>query len=288
LYEATHDVGLVCRRCGISGPTLRTWLRRYEAYGEAGLVAQSRRPKTCPRGKGFEPEEAWIVELRRERKFGARRIQQELRRQQHVHRGLEAIPLVLKRHEAPPLRRPKRPQPPIRYNAAWPGERVQMDTMKLAPGLYQYTFIYTFIDDCRRYLVAALSSRRTAANTLDFLKQLFAAIPFPIQRLQTDNGTEFMAYKVRDELLAMCITHRPIPPRMPHLHGKVERVQQTMLTEFSATTTFDSPSQSQSVPVSPSQSQSGGGSGHLATGLQLSPHPRLARQNADAALERAQ
>src|SRR4051812_47791443 len=54
-----------------------------------------------------------------------------------------------------------------------------MDTMKLAPGLYQYTFIYTFIDDCTRYLVAALSSRRTAATTLEFLDHIFDAIPFP-------------------------------------------------------------------------------------------------------------
>src|SRR4051812_47791442 len=70
------------------------------------------------------------------------------------------------------------------------------------------------------------------------------------QRLQTDNGTEFMAYKVRDELFDMRIKHRPIqhrpiqhrpiPPRTPHLNGKIERVQQTMLTEFYATTTFDS------------------------------------------------
>ena len=93
-----------------------------------------------------------------------------------------------------------------------------------------------------RYLVAALYPRRTAANTLDFLEQVLDEIPFPIQRLQTDNGTEFMAYKVRDELFAMCIKHRPIPPRIPHLNGKVERVQQTMLTEFYATTSFDSPS----------------------------------------------
>lgn len=50
-YDETHDVGLVCRRCGISGPMLRKWLRHYEEQGEAGLVSQSRRPKTSPRRK---------------------------------------------------------------------------------------------------------------------------------------------------------------------------------------------------------------------------------------------
>lgn len=78
LYEETHDVGLVCRHCGISGPTLRKWLRRYEEQGETGLVSQSRRPKTSPQRKVYEQEEARILELRRERNFGARRIQQEM------------------------------------------------------------------------------------------------------------------------------------------------------------------------------------------------------------------
>jgi transposase len=44
LYAKTGDAGLVCRRCGISRPTLRKWWRRYQADGEAGLVEHSRRP----------------------------------------------------------------------------------------------------------------------------------------------------------------------------------------------------------------------------------------------------
>ncbi len=44
LYEETSDAGLVCRRCGISRPTLRKWWQRYQD----GLVSQSRRPKSSP------------------------------------------------------------------------------------------------------------------------------------------------------------------------------------------------------------------------------------------------
>ena len=57
-----------------------------------------------------------------------------------------------------------------------------MDTMKLAPGLYQYTVV----DDCTRNLVAALYPRRTATDTLEFLDHVIDHVPFPIQRLQTD------------------------------------------------------------------------------------------------------
>lgn len=236
LYEDTGDAGLVCRRCGISRPTLRKWLRRYTEDGQEGLASRSRRPRHSPNQKVFEQEEAWILALRRERKLGARRIQHELRRLYNCFLSVETIHKVLTRHPTPPVWRPKRPLVPKRYSMRVPGERAQMDTMKLAPGLYQYTLV----DDCTRYLVAALYPRRTAAHTLEFLDHVLEQVPFPIQRLQTDNGTEFLAYKVRDRLLALRIKHRPIPPRTPHLNGKVERAQKTVLDEFYATTTLES------------------------------------------------
>ena len=236
LYEDTGNAGLVCRRCGISRPTLRKWLRRYAEQGIEGLASRSRRPKRSPQQKVFEREEGWILALRRERKLGARRIQHELRREHACFLSLETIHKILLRHPTPPVRRPKRPVVPKRYSMRLPGERGQMDTMKLAPGLYQYTFV----DDCTRYLVAALYPRRTAAHTLEFLDYVLEQVPFILQRLQTDNGTEFMAYAVRERLLALRIKHRPIPPRTPHLNGKVERVQKTVLDEFYATTSLTS------------------------------------------------
>jgi hypothetical protein len=196
---------------------LRKWLRRYTEDGLEGLASRSRRPRHSPNQKVFEQEEAWILALRRERKLGARRIQHELRRLYNCFRSLETIHKVLTRHPTPPIRRPKRPLVPKRYSMRLPGERAQMDTMKLAPGLYQYQ--YTRVDDCHtstRYLVAALYPRRTAVHTLEFLDSVLEQTPFPIQRLQTDNGTEFLAYKVRDRLLALRIKHRPIPPRTHH------------------------------------------------------------------------
>ncbi|MCV5714803.1 DDE-type integrase/transposase/recombinase, partial [Escherichia coli] len=74
--------------------------------------------------------------------------------------------------------------------------RVQMDTCKIGPGLYQYTSV----DDCTRSRVLRLYSRRTAANTLDFIDCVIEEMPFPIQRLQTDRGREFFAVKVQEKL----------------------------------------------------------------------------------------
>lgn len=37
LFEDTNDAGLVCRRCGISRPTLRKWWKRYSEQGIEGF-----------------------------------------------------------------------------------------------------------------------------------------------------------------------------------------------------------------------------------------------------------
>lgn len=78
-----------------------------------------------------------------------------------------------------------------RYERPIRGERIQMDTRKIAPGLYQYTAI----DDCTGNGCLALFDRRTVANSLLFLEQIIEEMPFPIQRIQTDRGLEFFAYK---------------------------------------------------------------------------------------------
>jgi len=57
-------------------------------------------------------------------------------------------------------------------------------------------------------------------------------MPFAIQHVQTDRGTEFFAETVQRRLMAEAIRFRPVPPRSPHLNGKVERVQRTVLEEF--------------------------------------------------------
>ena len=69
LYRKTGDAGLTGRRCGISRPTLRLWMRRYEAGGIEGLWTPSKRMLAI---------EKRILDLRTTRNLGARRIRSEL------------------------------------------------------------------------------------------------------------------------------------------------------------------------------------------------------------------
>jgi transposase InsO family protein len=228
-YRERPDAGAVCRRFGISRPTLRKWLHRYEAEGEAGLRAVSRRPHHFPTQKVDEGLQAAILLLRQERRLGAKRLRNELQRLHGVRLSAATVHKVLARCGLSVLPTRKRPRhKPKRYNRPVPGDRVQMDTCKIRPGLYQFTAI----DDCSRFLVAGIARRRNAKGTLAFLDQVFDEMPFSIQRIQTDRGAEFFAEEVQCRLMDEAIRFRPIPPRSPHLNGKVERVQRTVLEEF--------------------------------------------------------
>lgn len=219
LCQRTAHAGLVCRRCGISYPTLRKWARRYREAGEAGLVSRSRRPTRSPNQRIFEQERALILTLRTDRKLGARRIQNELRRHYDLSLSLDSIHKVLVTSYMPPLVRPARRKTRHRYARLIPGDRVQLDTCKIAPGCYQSTAV----NDCPRYRVLAVLTRRTAVSTLVFLERVIEEMPFPVQRVQTDRGRDFFAVAVQQCLMDHCIKFRPNKPASPHLNGKVER-----------------------------------------------------------------
>lgn len=231
LFEETENSGVVCRRCGISRPTLRKWLRRYQKSGLEGLKSQNRRPLRSPAKKIFPEQEQWILDLRRSRNWGARCIQNELKRIYEFNLSLASIHKILTKNAVKPLVRLRRGLHQKRYNRPIPGDRIQMDTCKIALSLYQYTAL----DDCAWYLVLALFPRWNGESTLEFLEKAIEEMPFPIQQIQTDREGEFFALKVQKRLLEYQIKFRPIRPGSPHLNGKVERAQKTALSEFYVT-----------------------------------------------------
>ena len=164
-----------------------------------------------------------ILRLRRERHLGVKSLRIELERLHGLRLAASTLRKVLARHELSALPRKRRVRyVPKRYSR---------------PGLGQFTAI----DGCSRYLVAALAPRRSATAALTFLEQMFEDLPFAVQRVRTDRGTEFLAEAVQRRLMAWSVKFRPIPPSSPHLNGKVERAQRTVLEEFWATVDSRSP-----------------------------------------------
>ena len=102
-------------------------------------------------------------------------------------------------------------------------------------------YLFVAIDRATRWVFARIYNDQSNQSSTDFLKQLKAACPIIIQKILTDNGTQFtdrFSSQKRDEqgnripsgqhlFDQACqdanIEHRLIPPRHPQTNGMVER-----------------------------------------------------------------
>jgi transposase len=138
LFHRIENCSIVCLKCGISRPTLRKWVRRFRDKGGQGLVSGSRKPKSSPATKILDQHREWIRELRH-RSLGSRRIQNELKRVHDFDLSRTTIDKVLRAMDVKPLSRPRRPRKgSTRYARLIPGERIQMDTCKIAPSIHRH------------------------------------------------------------------------------------------------------------------------------------------------------
>ena len=102
-----------------------------------------------------------------------------------------------------------------------------MDT-KYPYGYKTGKVIYTVIDDATRWVFAWSYNKANAENTLDFVKKVRNKAPFPVQKIRTDQGKEFIANIVREYLKNQNIIHRLNTPYCPEENGKIERFHRTL------------------------------------------------------------
>lgn len=228
IYEQLGSISKAARRCGIPRSTLYRWVNRYKTEGVDGLKDKSQRPNKLGKLKLTTDIEKLIISLRQKHKFGPKRINITLIRNYNINLSPSTIWRILKKHNIPAIKRYRKRDNYKRYNRPIPGDRVQIDVTKIRKNCYQFTAV----DDCTRLRVLRLYQNKTAENAILFLYEILDNFPFPIQRIQSDWGTEFFNYVFQEELMQHFIKFRPIKPRSPHLNGKVERSQQTDKVEF--------------------------------------------------------
>lgn len=122
---------------------------------------------------------------------------------------------------------------PKSVKAREPGQIVQLDTvyLTLAPGHVAKQF--TAYDPVAKWTVAKAYRRATAASAALFLDKLAAEMPFKVDAIQVDGGSEFMA-----EFETACqkrdIKLFVLPPKSPQINGAVERCNSAWRYEFYA------------------------------------------------------
>src|SRR5574340_1361493 len=224
------------RRFGLDRKTVRTWHRRWVASGPAGLVP---RHPLKRRRRLSEATVRLIEQARRDLHFGAMQTRFWLDRVHRIRVAAATIRRICRDLGYPPIRRtgPRRPRQPLLFSKDQPGDCVQIDVKEVKVA-GKKCFQYTALDDCTRYRVLRLYPRKYHGTSLEFLTTVRQVLPFPIRKVQVDNGTEFpLAFALAVQEAGIRL--RYIKPRRPEQNGKVERSHRIDEEECWSRSSFD-------------------------------------------------
>jgi len=116
------------------------------------------------------------------------------------------------------------------FHPARPGDLVEMDSVSIfVDGIKRYLF--TGIDITTRFAFAYVYKSDSSANGRDFLNKFARVAPFPLSRIQTDNGSEFLKHFTQS-----CVENELVHffnyPRHPQSNGHLERFNRTVQEQF--------------------------------------------------------
>ena len=234
-YATDFGIKGAARRFGLDRKTVRAWRRRWQAAGLVGLVP--RYPPIRAR-RIAESTVALIEHARRDLMYGAVRTRIWLERVHRIRVAAATIRRICHRLGYPSLRRKpsRRPRQLTLFSRERPGDCVQVDVKEVKVAGAKY-FQYTAIDDCTRYRILRLYPRKNHQTSHTFFSTLRAALPFPIRKVQVDNGAEFsLAFALTVQQAGVRL--RYIKPRCPEQNGKVERSHRVDNEEFWSRSTF--------------------------------------------------
>ncbi len=122
-----------------------------------------------------------------------------------------------------------------RYEKQRPGHALQVDVKFIEPlgqtGKKKRYYRYTAIDDCTRVRVLRAYPKHDQKAAIMFIDHVLSKLPFKVDKVQTDNGSEF-GQSFHSHVLDKGINHVYIKPATPRLNGKVERSHRIDSEEF--------------------------------------------------------
>jgi len=215
----------------VTRKTIYQWLPRYKKYGGDGLLPRKRKKGDTAHNRTSEETGEIVIQLAKDHYTeGVESLADILFHEQKITLHPTTIYRILKRNNIRygqyHINTTKRWKKKL-YAHKTPGRELQMDTT------YPYGYkagrvVYTVIDDASRLTYVHAYDKANAVNTVRFLKEVLRRTPFPIQKIRTDNGTEFANTKMKDFLSERNISHRRNTPGCPEQNGKIERFHQTL------------------------------------------------------------
>lgn len=272
LIVQRHQVGWpqahIAAAMGVSRKCVKTWIDRFAAEGENGLVTRSSRPHSMPtRTTGVVEQK--VLTARAQYRDGPDVLGPRV--------GVPArtVSRILRRHGVAYLRdcdsltgeviRSSK-QNAQRYERERAGELVHMDVKKLGKipdgggwrsGVIPhggkssaqkkikvgYDYVHSLIDDHSRLAYSEILPDEKGPTCAAFLQRAidyFAAHGITrIERIMTDNAWAYR-WSLREVCAAHNIRQKFIKPHCPWQNGKVERLNRTLATEWAYRHTYTS------------------------------------------------
>ena len=231
IINKTKTATAVSAELSVSRQTIHKWLARYKRFGIDGLLVVKKKNHGIAHNRtSAELEQLVINTADKYWNDGVETLHDRLQHENNLTLNPVTIYRILKRNNvrytSDYTRTQKRWKKQL-FSHQTPGLELQMDT-KYPFGYKQGKVIYTIIDDASRWVFAWSYETANAVNTVDFLKKVLQRAPFLIQKIRTDQGTEFTATFVEDFLHSHDIPHRRNTPYCPEENGKIERFHRTL------------------------------------------------------------
>ena len=232
INQGNQTVVSVAKDLNVSRQTVHKHLLRYRRYGEDGIrYIQTKKRSGPAHNRTSEEIEQCIIQLAKQYGAdGSEALADRLQYENNITIHPTTIYRVLKRNDVRYtnhyLATKKRWKKQL-FSHQIPGQELQMDT-KYPFGYKQGKVIYTVIDDATRWAFAWSYTTANADNTIDFMKKVISRAPFRIQKIRTDQGTEFVNLKLKELLEEMDIVYRKNTPYCPEENGKIERFNGTL------------------------------------------------------------
>lgn len=233
-----------CRHFNISKSVFYRWKNRFNKYNLSSLEfdTKTRRPHntramTTPLyvlGKIYQIRKADLekskYEIHEELKRGGILVSHKVI-QKVINRNPELLNIQHKKRV-----RDKKKRSIVRLKAESVlrekclGSLVQVDT-KYFYVLGRKFYLFSAIDCKSRYGFIFCYKTITSLSAQDFIKRVREYFPFPIQAINTDNGSEYLL-NFHKEIESWGIPHFFTDPHCPKQNGRVERFHQTAEYEY--------------------------------------------------------
>lgn len=234
---------------GVSTVTVRKWVKRYQAEGEAGLLDRSSRPLRLRRPT--PPAIIKQIETLRRRRLPGKQIAKIARV------STATVSRVLQRLGISKMKALEPAEPVRRYEREHPGELIHIDIKKL--GRFDrighritgdrrgqshprargegagWEFVHVCIDDASRIAFSQILPDEKATSAVAFLNAViayYAGLGVTVARVMTDNGSCYKSKAFRAACKALGLKHIRTRPYTPKTNGKAERFIQTSLREW--------------------------------------------------------